>query len=81
MFNYLERRLLEWEPANRRRFCVYVLFWSVVIGFINIVLFAVGIVDEGNLILITLILSWLAITFTAADLVATTDVREENDLS
>jgi hypothetical protein len=73
----IERRLTSWSPASRRRWAVHILVWSLIAGIVNVVLFAVGLVTVDHLILITLMLSWLAITITAADLVATTDVREE----
>jgi hypothetical protein len=34
-------------------------------------------IDENMLILITLILSWLAITLTCADILSTSDVRKQ----
>lgn len=46
---------------------------------INVALYLFKIIDENMLILITLILSWLAITLTAADIVATTDVRANKE--
>lgn len=55
------------------------LVWSVILMVVNVVLFVTSVIDQGNLILITLVLSWLALTITAADLVATTDVREETE--
>ena len=73
----IERKLTAWKPASRRRYAVHILFWSVIAGLVNVVLYIVGVINVNHLILITLILSWLAITITAADLVATTDVREE----
>lgn len=77
MFDWIEAKLMDWEPASRRRASVHVLFWSVLAGFLNVLLYVTGIITVDHLILITLILSWLAITITAADLIATTDVREE----
>jgi hypothetical protein len=46
---------------------------------VNIELNVVGVRRREHLILVTLVLAWLANTFAAADLVATTDVREESD--
>jgi hypothetical protein len=75
----LERKLIDWKPASRRRCAVHILVWSLIAGMVNVVLFALNVITVDQLILITLILSWLAIAITAADLVATTDVREEAD--
>ncbi|MBI5087728.1 MAG: hypothetical protein HZB15_02340 [Actinobacteria bacterium] len=74
----LERAIVSFPPARRRRLAIHVLIWSVVAMAVNVSAYVLGLMDEGTLILITLILSWLAITITAADLVATTDVREES---
>lgn len=78
MFDRIEARLVAWSPAGRRRFAVHLLVWSVVAAAINVVLYVTGVIDESHLIFVTLVLSWLAITFTGADLIATTDVREES---
>lgn len=77
MFDRIERALTEWPPAGRRRFAVHLLVWSLVAALVNVALYVSGVIDENHLIFVTLILSWLAITFTGADLIATTDVREE----
>ncbi len=77
MFTWIENKIMDWEPSARRRASVHVLFWSVIAAILNVLLYVVGIIDQNTLILITLILSWFAITITAADLIATTDVREE----
>lgn len=63
-------------PASRRRIAVHLFVWSAIATPINVVLYVVGIVSLAVVGVITLTLSWLAITLTAADLVATTDVRE-----
>ena len=78
-FDRLEDRLTSWAPRARRRMALHCLVWSIVLMVINVGLYVAGVIDESHLILVTLILSWLAITFTAADLVATTDVREEEE--
>jgi hypothetical protein len=75
----IEAALCAWSPEGRRCFAVHLLVWSAVACAVNVVLYVAGIIDENHLILVTLILSWLAITFTAADLVQTTDVRAEED--
>jgi hypothetical protein len=78
MINWVEHKIMEWEPSQRRRASVHLLVWSMVLGLINVILYVVGVINVDHLILVTLVLSWLAITITAMDLVATTDVREES---
>ncbi len=75
-FGWLEKKIAESSPARRRRMAIHLLFWSVVAMIVNVALYLVKVIDQSTLILITLVLSWFAITLTAADLVATTDVRE-----
>jgi hypothetical protein len=55
------------------------LLWSVALMLGNVVLYATHIIDQAALILVTLVLSWLAITITAIDVVCTTDVRANED--
>ncbi len=79
MIHWLECKIVDWDPKDRRRAAVGLLIWSVILMVINVALYVFGVIDESHLILITLILSWLAITITCADVIATTDVREETD--
>ena len=79
MIEHLEGRLTRWSPQSRRRAAVHLLVWSVVLMVVNVGFYVVDVLKQEHLILVTLVLSWFAITFTAADLVATTDVREESD--
>jgi len=72
----IECAIVNYPPAKRRRIAIHMLIWSVVAMVVNVVGYVTGLISQSGLILITLILSWLAITITAADLVATTDVRE-----
>ena len=72
----IECAIVTYPPAKRRRFAIHMLIWSVVAMLANVIGYVTGLIGQSGLILITLILSWLAITITAADLVATTDVRE-----
>lgn len=65
------------NPKNRVKAALWLLFGSLVMMVINVGLYLFGIIDEAMLILITLILSWLAITLTALDILLTTDVRKE----
>ena len=78
MFDRIEHALVNWSPAGRRRFAVHLLVWSLLAAVVNVALYVSGVIDENDLIFVTLVLSWLAITFTGADLIATTDVREES---
>lgn len=71
----LEQRIVNYPPGQRRRTAIHLLIWSVVLMAANVTLYIVGVLDQPALILVTLILSWLAITITAVDIVATTDVR------
>jgi hypothetical protein len=73
----LEERLARIDPAVRRRFALWLLVVSLVLGHVNIGAFAFGLVSPALMDAITNYLSWLAITITALDLVATADVRAE----
>ena len=77
----IECAIVTYPPVKRRRLAIHMLIWSVVAMVVNVVGYVTGLIDQAGLILITLILSWLAITITAADLVATTDVREAEEAS
>lgn len=72
---------MDWlrKPKNRVKAAFILLFGSIILMVINVALYLFKIIDENMLILITLILSWLAITLTAADIVATTDVRANKE--
>jgi hypothetical protein len=73
----LEAALAGIDPARRRRFALWMLVVSFVLGHANIGAFALGMVEPALMDAITNYLSWLAITITAMDLVATADVRAE----
>jgi hypothetical protein len=81
MIDRIEQAIVTCPPAVRRRIAIHMLIWSVVAMVANVAAYVTGLIGQRELILITLILSWLAITITAADLVATTDVREAEELS
>jgi hypothetical protein len=81
VFSRLEELIIGWSPASRRRAAVHLFFWTAVAAPVNVALYVAGILNESHLILVTLVLSWLAITFTACDLIATTDVRNETENS
>jgi hypothetical protein len=70
------------KPEHRRAAAWWLVIGSLVLATANVYLYLVGIFDEADMIFVTLILSWLAITLTAADILATSDVRvkeEESD--
>lgn len=69
--------MLGWlkNPHNRVKAALCMLFGSLICMALNVALYLFKIIGQAELILVTLILSWLAITLTAVDIVATTDVR------
>lgn len=66
-------------PETRRRVAVHGFTWTAALAVFNVGLYVAGVITESHLILVTLVLSWLALTLTFADLVATTDVRAEGE--
>jgi hypothetical protein len=66
-------------PRRRRALAWWLLIGSLVLGHANVGAFLVGWMSHEVLDTITNYLSWLAITFTALDLLATTDVRVEQE--
>lgn len=79
MTRWLIEALERTDPAERKLWAARCLIASVVAAVANVVLYLVGVIDSKALILVTLVLSWLALTITAADLLMTTDVRGEQD--
>ena len=77
MITKIESAIISFPPERRRRLAIHILLWSVILMFVNDVLYLIDIVNEAALIFVTLNLSWLAITITAVDVVMTTDVRVE----
>lgn len=73
----LEEAITNWEPRDRRRSAIMGLTLCTYLMIVNVILYVFGILNEAHLILITLVLSWLALNITFVDIVATTDVREE----
>jgi uncharacterized membrane protein len=71
----LETLIVSCPPTTRRRIAIHVLLWSIVLMIANVAAYLTHLIDEPALILITLMLSWLALTITAMDVVMTTDVR------
>lgn len=67
------------SPKSRVKYAACLFFGSLILMVINVALYLLGIIDEAMLLLITLILSWLAITLTAVDILATTDVRANKE--
>jgi hypothetical protein len=77
VIDWLERKITGWAPKDRRRAAVALLFWSTIGMIVNVALYLFDVIGQAELILVTLVLSWLAIHLTAVDVIATTDVREE----
>jgi len=71
--------MLDLEPAQRRRYALWLLVGSLVLGHLNLGGFITGAISPDVMDAITNYLSWLAITITALDLVMTTDVRVEQE--
>lgn len=67
------------NPARRRRYAVWLLIVSLVLGHANLIAAQLGTIGPDLNDRITNYLSWLAITLTALDLLATSDVRVEQD--
>lgn len=65
------------DPSKRRKAALWLLLISFVLGHINMGAFLAGWIDPELMDAITNYLSWLAITFTALDVLVTTDVRTE----
>ena len=67
------------NPKTRIKYAWGLLVFSVIGMIVNVTLYLLNVIDEKMLLLITLILSWLAITFTALDVVISSDVRNNVD--
>lgn len=67
------------SPERRRRWAWYLLIASTVGMVANVAVYLLKWIDEDMLLLITLILSWVAIQIGAVEVLATTDVRAEQD--
>lgn len=55
------------------------LVLSVIGGVVDIYLYQSGRISQKAMVFHALVLSWLAITFTAYDIISTTDVRKQQD--
>jgi hypothetical protein len=67
------------NPRNRRKAAMWVVVFSLVGGTINVALYVLDMISLDQMMILNLVLSWLAITLTALDIWATTDVRAEQD--
>ncbi len=67
------------NPKTRIKYAWVLLIFSVIGMFVNVALYLLKIIDENMLILVTLILSWLAITLTSLDVLVSSDVRKEQE--
>ncbi len=77
MIDRLEKWICAIDPAARRRAAVHLVLWTFVLGVLNMVAWAFGVVTTEQMVAITAALSWLALTITAADIVIGTDIRAE----
>jgi hypothetical protein len=73
MIDYLK------DPKNRVKAALWLFFGSLILMVVNVGLYALGLINDSILLLITLILSWLAITLTAVDILVSTDIRKEQE--
>ena len=67
------------DPEVRRLWAVRLLVGSVVLNVVNTAAWGFGIVGHEILDLVTNQLSWLALSLTLLDVVATTDVRANTE--
>jgi hypothetical protein len=67
------------KPATRVKAAKWLLGGSIVGMAVNATAYLLKLIDENMLLLITLILSWLAIGLTCADILSTSDVRKKQD--
>lgn len=65
------------DPRRRRRLAWYLLVGSLALGHVNVAAFMLGWMSHGAMDATTNYLSWLALTLTALDILATADVRVE----
>lgn len=65
------------STRKRIQYAKWLLYGSIFGMIINVGLYLFKVIDESDLILVTLILSWLAITLTAIDILSTQDVRDK----
>lgn len=66
-------------PERRRAAALWMLFWSFVLGHLNIGAYVLGWVSAGLMDAVTNYLSWMALVITALDVLLTSDVRAEVD--
>ena len=81
MTEWLILKLTCWPADARRRFAMRMLVWSVFAAVVNLVVYWIGWIGIEGLVVVTLLLSWFAITVTAADVVIGTDVRVEVEVN
>jgi hypothetical protein len=75
--DWLERRIDAWKPAERRRLAVRVLTITFYCMILNVTLYLFKVIGEPELILVTLVLSWIALQFTCLDWVTTATMDKE----
>lgn len=64
------------RPRTRVRAAWWLLAATVVLAAVDVGVFLAGHLSDRFMLFQTLILSWLALSLTALDIVATTDVRQ-----
>jgi hypothetical protein len=67
------------DDEDLRRYSARILFWTVVVWFLNVVLWCLGVVSDSLNLFITLNLSWVAIVTTCAQQVITMDIKKTMD--
>jgi hypothetical protein len=65
------------KPRTRVKAAKWLLAGSIVLMVVNVFAYLLKFIDENMLLLITLILSWLAISLTCADILSTADTRNQ----
>lgn len=77
--SWIIKRLDGIDDEGLRRAAVRILLWSTFLGTFNVALYVAKVINSEALILITLILSWLALQFTCALAVIQTDIKKTVD--
>ncbi len=63
------------NPKNRVKAAIWLIVVCLVLMVVNVVLYLLKVISTETLILVTLILSWVAPILQAVDILATSDVR------
>jgi Co/Zn/Cd efflux system component len=79
MSEWLISQIEKINPRKRRLWAVRILIASFFLGHVNVGIFLGGLISHAAMDTVTNYLSWIAVVVTFADIVATTDVRAEQD--